>query len=326
MDVERHLDPEIALGISYTPLQGIDFGRWTLDTVPELREFMATMPLPPEPPDHVVREDVVVSDPEGRFDPMVRVFRPRAADAPLPAVLWMHGGGFMFGSGLTDDPRLVQWAESLPAVVVSVEYRMGPEHPFPAALDDCYTALRWMHDESEALGIDRTRLAVAGASAGGNLAAALSLLARDRGEIPLVHQMLIYPMLDDRNLTASSHIVDAPIWSRNANFLGWRAYLGHEPGGDSTPIYAAPTRATDLEGLPAAFVSVGALDIFRDEDVEYALRLWASGVSTELHVYPGAPHGFEVIAPFAAVSVQAERDITNAIERALRPADTERER
>jgi acetyl esterase/lipase len=157
---------------------------------------------------------------------------------------------------------------------------------------------------------------IAGASAGGGLAAGLALLARDRGEVAVAYQLLIYPMIDDRNLTPSSRLAP-PVWSRDANILGWRAYLGPYSGTDDVPVYAAPARATDLAGLPPAFIAVGTLDVFRDEDIEYASRLLAAEVPTELHVYPGAPHGFEAMVPRAAVARQCQRDIDNALRGAL---------
>jgi len=223
----------------------------------------------------------------------------------------------MFLSGLNEDGRLNRWCENFGCVVVSVEYRLAPEDPYPGPLEDCYTALLWTAHHVEELGIDPARLMVAGASAGGGLAAGLALLARDRGEVPISFQLLIYPMIDDRNVTVSSHL-DAVVWSRAANQLGWRAYLGVRHGTDDVPPYAAPARATDLAGLPPAFIGVGSLDVFRDEDVAYALDLLRAGVETELHVYPGAPHGFEMMAAATAVGRRAQRDIDDALARALR--------
>jgi acetyl esterase/lipase len=177
----------------------------------------------------------------------------------------------------------------------------------------------WTAQHAAELGIDPARIAIAGASAGGGLAAGLALLARDRGEVNACLQLLIYPMIDDRCTSASSQMGEAAIWSRGANLLGWRAYLGHEPGAVDVSPYAAAARATDLAGLPPAFIGVGTLDVFRDEDIEYAARLLAAGVPTELHVYPGAPHGFESFAPGAAVSQRFSRDIDDALRRALQP-------
>jgi acetyl esterase/lipase len=318
MDVETTLDAEIAAALAELPIGSIDFGTWSVETVPAMREAMSSMPAPPGPPPTIERYDVVVPDPDGRWDPTVRVYRPKAVTGPLPCLVWIHGGGYMFGSALTDDPRLSRWAEEAPCVVVSVEYRLAPEHPYPAPLDDCYVSLRWTHEHADELGIDPDRIAIGGASAGGGLAAGLGLLARDRAEVPLMFQLLIYPMIDDRNVSVSSQIKGAPIWSREANLLGWRAYLGHDPGGADEPIYAAPARATDLSGLAPTWIGVGSLDVFRDEDVHYALGLLAAGIPTELHVYPGAPHGFESIVPAAAIAIQAGRDIDTALYRALR--------
>ncbi len=316
MDVEANLDPEIAAALAASPIGGIDFGSFTIDSVPQIRDAMAAMPRPELPPPVVPSREVVVDASRDGASPTVRVYEPDGGSAPRACVYWIHGGGYLFGTGLDRDPRLERWAADLDAVVVSVEYRLAPENPYPAPLHDCYAGLEWTARHHDDLGIDRNRIVVAGASAGGGLAAGLALLARDRGEIDLAYQLLIYPMIDDRNVTASSRIDGAPVWSRAANLLGWHAYLGREPGGDDVPAYAAPARETDLTGLPKTFIGVGTLDVFRDEDIDYALRLLAAGVPTELHVYPGAPHGFEMITPTAGVAVRCQRDIDDALARA----------
>ena len=230
MDVEATIDAEIAAALSELPIGNIDFGTWTIETVPSLREMMSAMPPPPEPPPTIERYDVVVPGPAGASDPSVRVYRPRDRSGPLPCLYWIHGGGYLFGSALTDDPRLARWADELACVVVSIDYRLAPEHPYPAPLDDCYAGLLWVAQHADELGIDPQRIAIGGASAGGGLAAALVLLARDKGEVDVWYQLLIYPMIDDRNVDASSMIDGAPIWSRAANLLGWRAYLGDLSG------------------------------------------------------------------------------------------------
>jgi acetyl esterase/lipase len=319
MDVNTNLDPEIAAALAASPIGGIDFGSFTIDTVPQIRDAMATMPRPELPPPAVPSREVVVDVNADGASPTLRVYEPEGRAAPRPCVYWIHGGGYLFGTGLDRDPRLERWASELDAVVVSVEYRLAPEHPYPAPLHDCYAGLEWTAGHHGNLGIDPDRIVVAGASAGGGLGAALALLARDRGEIDLAYQLLIYPMIDDRNVTASSRIDGAPVWSRAANLLGWRAYLGREPGGDDVPKYAAPARESDLAGLPKTFIGVGSLDVFRDEDIDYAQRLLAAGVPTELHVYPGAPHGFEMITPTAGVAVRCQRDIDDALRRATQP-------
>jgi acetyl esterase/lipase len=224
----------------------------------------------------------------------LRVHRPRGAVGARPCLLWLHGGGFVMGDCRMDDPELARWAEELGCVAVSVGYRLAPEHPYPAALDDAYAALRWVAANAGRLGVDPARIGVGGGSAGAGLAAALALLARDRGGPPLAFQYLDAPALDDRMATPSSGWEDASIWPAAANRFAWRAYLGARSG--DVPAYAAPARADDLAGLPPAFVSVGGSDGFVDEDVAYAARLMRAGVPTELHVYPGAPHGFRLAA------------------------------
>ncbi|HXY94735.1 MAG TPA: alpha/beta hydrolase [Acidimicrobiia bacterium] len=322
MDVDATIDPEIAAALAESPIGQIDFGSWDVTTVPTMRAAMENMPRPELPPPTVSSRDVVVDTTDDGAEPALRIYGEGGAGGRA-CIYWIHGGGYMFGSGLMRDARLERWAEEYDCVVVSVEYRLAPEHPYPAPLDDCYAGLAWTARNAGDLGIDPGRIAVVGASAGGGLAAGLALLARDRGEVAVDYQLLIYPMIDDRNRTASSRIVGAPVWSRDANLLGWRAYLGTDPGGDDVPVYAAPARATDLAGLPPTFIGVGTLDVFRDENLDYALRLLAAGVPTEVHVYPGACHGFEMIMPFADVSQRCQRDIDDALGRALQPRATD---
>ena len=223
----------------------------------------------------------------------VRVHRPAGATEPLPCFVSMHGGGFVIGSVDMDDLLFDRWCPLLGVVGVSVDFRLAPETPYPGPLDDCYRALVWTYEHADELGVDRDAIVLHGVSAGGGLAAGLALLARDRGEVPVALQVLDTPMLDDRRVTASSRQDGLAIWNRESNEFGWRSYLGDHFGTDDVPAYAAPTRATDLAGLPPAFVCVGTCDGFRDEDVEYALRLNQAGVPTELHVYAGAPHGYQ---------------------------------
>jgi acetyl esterase/lipase len=318
VDARADLDPEVAAAFAQSPIATIDFGTYDFGSLPGLRDAMAAMPVPPLPPTTTVSEQRRIPGRDGAPDVDVRVYQPTGAHRPAPAVYWIHGGGMIFGSGLNEDPRLNRWAEQFGAVVVSVEYRLAPEHPYPAPLEDCYTGLLWAARHADELGVDRSRLVVAGASAGAGLGAGLALLARDRGEVPIAFQLLIYPMIDDRNVTVSSHL-DALVWSPAANLLGWRAYLGDLHGSEGVPSYAAPARATDLTLLPPAFVAVGTLDVFRDEDIAYALSLLAAGVQTELHVYPGVPHGFEMVVAGTEVARRAQRDIDDALGRALRP-------
>jgi acetyl esterase/lipase len=219
----------------------------------------------------------------------------------------MHGGGLVVGSNRGDDLRFDRWCQKLNCVGVSVEYALAPESRYPAPLEDCYAGLYWLRRNAGELGVDPDRIGIGGASAGAGLAAGLALLARDRGEIPIAFQALIYPMIDDRQITISSGWAD-PVWPPQSNRYGWDSYLG-DLAGEDVPIYAAAARARDLRDLPPTFISVGALDGFADEDIDYATRLRHAGVATELHVYPGAPHGFDSLTPGTAIARQASRDI-----------------
>ena len=247
----------------------------------------------PQLSDAVERTEHVVSE-----DPrvVVRVHRPKGVTGPLPLVYSIHGGGYIFGSYDMDDPKFDRWCPTFGCIGVSVEYRLAPETPYPGPLEDCYVGLKWAWDHRAELGIDESRVVITGVSAGGGLCAGLALLVRDRGEIPVTHQLLECPMIDDRQVTSSSRLDDLLIWSRESNTYGWRAYLGARYGSDDIPAYAAPTRATDLSGLPEALVIVGGADGFRDEDIAYATRLMQAGVPTALHVVPGAPHGVQMFA------------------------------
>jgi acetyl esterase/lipase len=220
-----------------------------------------------------------------------------------------------------DDRLMKQLVTRVGCVAVSVDYRLPPEHPFPAPVEDCYAGLTWLFAHAGELGVDPSRIAIGGASAGGGLAAGLALLARDRREVQVAFQLLIYPMIDDRNDTPASYaITDPRVWHRESNRLGWKAYLGRDGGGDEVSPYAAAARATDLTNLPPAYIPVGALDLFIDENIEYAQRLIQAGVPTELHVYPGAIHGFDAFVPSAAVSKQFKAERDNALKRALHPS------
>jgi acetyl esterase/lipase len=310
------LDPEIAAVLSNVPPDAFDFGSWTIDSIPSERAARAAIPVPPPPPTTTVHRDIVVPGPLGSTVPL-RVYAPPAPAPHRPCIYWIHGGGYFMGSPLTVDVRLNRWVQRLGCTVVAVDYRLAPEHPYPAALDDCDAGLSWTAAHVDELGIDPARIVLAGGSAGGGLAAALALVARDRGGPALCGLVLVYPMLDDRHVTPSSRQPHAFVWSREANLLGWRAYLGREPGSPDVPAYAAPGRLDDVAGLAPTFIGVGALDLFRDEDIAFASRLLAAGVPTELHVYPGAPHGFDVVAPAAAVSRRFDADLSNALERAM---------
>lgn len=252
--------------------------------------------------------------------PSVRALRVRrtAQRGQRPALLWMHGGGYIVGHPKQDAPVLARFALELEITVIAVRYRLAPQWPFPAALEDCYAALRWMRREAAALGVDRDRIAVGGMSAGGGLAASLAQMAKDRGEVDLRLQLLSYPMIDDR--TALRTGLDEShyrLWRAQNNRFAWRAYLSVEPGATQLPPYAAAARREDLSGLPPAWMGVPTLDLFYDEDIAYAHRLSASGVETELHVAEGAFHGFDVVSPRAAVSERFRVSQINALARAF---------
>ena len=218
----------------------------------------------------------------------VRVHRPTGAEGHLPAIVTIHGGGYVIGSYDMDDPLLDRWCPELGIVGVSVEYRLAPETPYPGPLEDCYAALRWTYDHADELGIDRERIGVYGLSAGGGLAAALALLARDRGEVPLAFQLLDCPMLDDRQTTPSIRADGLYVWNARPTSSAGGPTSATLYGTDDVPPYAAAARATDLAGLPPTCVIVGSIDGFRDEDMDYAQRLNQAGVPCELHVIAGS--------------------------------------
>ena len=233
----------------------------------------------------------------------VRVHRAKGADGLLPAVVTIHGGGYVIGSYDMDDPLLDRWCSELGVAGVSVEYRLASDAPYPGPLEDCYAALRWTYDNAGELGIDGARIGIYGLSAGGGLAAALALLARDRGEVPVAFVLLDCPMLDDRQQTPSIRADGLYVWGSGSNDFGWRTYLGDLYGTDEVPAYAAAARADDLAGLPPTCVIVGSIDGFRDEDIDYAQRLNQAGVPCELHVIAGLPHAYLLVPGAAAVQL-----------------------
>ena len=262
-------------------------------------------------------DDRLVPGWEGDPEVPVRVYRPKGGVTPLPGILFIHGGGFIIGSVEAEHIGAALVAADAGAVVVSVDYRLAPEHPFPAALHDCYAALWWLHAEAAALGVDPDRVAVMGASAGGGLAAATALLARDLGGPPLCFQMLQIPELDDRLETPSmQQFVDSPLWNRPLAVQSWKAYLGELWGSDDVPAHAAPSRATDLRGLPPAYISTAENDPLRDEGIAYALGLLQAGVSVELHQFAGTFHGSALVTT-AAVSKRAQHEAALVVRRAL---------
>jgi acetyl esterase/lipase len=317
MSSSHHLvDPELAPALDVLP----PFHTLGPDTLASLRETVAAgARLQVETIDAAA---VVVSEafiPPSGGQPPVRLFlyRPKAAAAALPALLHIHGGGMVMGLPQMRHGGLVEIVRDLGCLVASVDYRLAPEHPFPAGLDDAYAALAWLHRQAEGLGVDRRRIAVGGESAGGGIAAGLALLARDRGELPIVAQMLTYPMLDDRTLgRALAPHAGAFVWGPEANRFGWTSLLGGAPGREDVSPYAAPARCDRLEGLPPTFIGVGALDLFLDEDLDFAGRLARAGVAVDAHVYAGAFHGFDAVAS-AAVAQAFRADWRRSLRRAF---------
>lgn len=241
-------------------------------------------------------------------DTRVVLYEPPKRVRPSGALLWIHGGGMVMGR----PEQFQSWSSTLAAelgiLVVSVDYRLAPEHPFPEGLSDCFTALTWLHEQAAELGVDAERIAVGGDSAGGGLAAALCQSARDRGGPAVCFQLLNYPMLDDRTVLRADHEGRGDfIWTPDSNRFGWTAYLGHEPTPADAPDHAAPSRTADLADLPPAWIGVGDLDLFHDEDVDYATRLEAAGVACELHVEPGMFHGADNVL-MNAPRMRAYRD------------------
>jgi acetyl esterase/lipase len=312
----RHLvDPELLGALDAFPFLG-----FSAESLPLMRaglqQFLAMAPAP-EITD-VTRVERYISGPPGAPEVRVLVYTPDQPAGPRPAYLHMHGGGFVFGVPELNDSGNRRLASDLGCVVVSVDYRVAPETPFPGPVEDCYAALIWLHTHAALLGVDPSRIAIGGESAGAGLAAALGLLARDRGKAPVAFQTLIYPMLDDRTgATSDPHPYTGEfIWTAESNRFGWASLLGGAPGGSDVSPYAAAARASNLAGLPPTFIAVGALDLLLEEDLEFARRLTRAGVSTELHVYPGAYHA-PVMAPEARVAKALRRDVLEAMRRAF---------
>ncbi|MBE1537280.1 alpha/beta hydrolase [Actinomadura algeriensis] len=250
-------------------------------------------------------EERAVPGPDGAPDVSLLICRP-SSPVPTPAIYHTHGGGMVLGNNRMGLVEMLDLAADVGAAVVSVEYRLAPGTPHPGPVEDCYAGLRWTAEHAAELGIDPGRIVVGGASAGGGLAAALALMTRDRGGPALFGQLLLCPMLDDRNDTPSSvQMAGLGVWDRASNNAGWTALLGDARGTDAVSPYAAPARADDLSGLPPAFIDVGSAETFRDEDVAYASRIWQAGGRAELHVWPGGFHGFDMMAPHAALSQDA---------------------
>jgi len=312
----RHLvDPELLPFLDMLPALVLSD-----EVLPEMRARSFPMPVDPDSIEKVDLQRRMIPGPAGAPEVEVHIFTPKQASGARPAILHIHGGGYVGGSAEGVEAALRPTAADIDCVIVSVNYRLAPETRFPGAVEDCYAALAWLFESAAELGVDTARLAVKGESAGGGLAAALALLARDRGEYRLAFQCLTYPMLDDRTCVTKTPNPQTGefLWTPHNNHYGWKALLGVEPGSAGVSAYAAPARAEDLAGLPPTFIATTTLDIFVDENIDYAERLIRAGVACELHIYPGGFHAFD-IAPGPAISAAARRDTLEALRRALWP-------
>ena len=292
--------PDLALGRFIPPLS----------FSPRILKLMGdAKPKVPPVPDDMTIEDVQTDSVS------VRVYRPKSATGRTPALLWIHGGGYLNGSPEQDERSSTEFARDLGITVVSLRYRFGPEHPSPAAVEDAYAGLLYTFGHE---GIDPSRVAIGGASAGAGLAAALALYAHDRGEVTPVFQLLVYPMLDDRTVTRTDlDTRNVRVWTPGSNRFGWTSHLGHEPGLPVASDYAAPARREDLSGLPPAWIGVGSLDLFFDEDVTYARRLLDAGIPCDTFIVPGAFHGFDALFRNKPVSREFWREQARALRGAL---------
>jgi acetyl esterase/lipase len=307
------VDPELLTAIKQFPFPTQSFSSEMLAAA---RNLPAMPPLPPPAPQPFERH---IPGPSGAPDLRLVIVDPAPGAKGRPALLHMHGGGFVSGFAGQFNPFLQAAAQNCGCLVVSVDYRLAPETHFPGSLEDNYTALRWLYKNSDELGVDRKRIAIGGESAGGTHATLLAMAARDRREIPILFQLLIYPALDDRtgSTRQPSSYTGQFVWNAGSNRFAWTSFLGVPAGSATVPAGAVPARVENLAGLPPAFIGVGALDLFVDEDVEYARRLINAGVPTELQVIPGAYHGFDVFVPDAAVSKRFTESWMVALRRAF---------
>lgn len=280
-----------------------------------INALMRVVPLPKADRDIRI-ENILIPSPDARRKIRLRIYRRQSVTAPAPVLLWMHGGGYVMGKPEQNDVGCAEYVRESGITVVSVAYRYAPKYPFPAGLEDCYSALKWVAVHVQQLGVDEKRIAVGGASAGGGLAAALAQLAHDQREVGPVFQLLLYPMLDDRtalrpDLDDGSNVT----WNQESNRYGWESYLGRKCGEQDLPEYAVPARRRDLSGLPPAWIGVGTVDLFHDEAVAYAQRLRECGVKCELQIVPGAFHGFDVFDPQPQVVQDFRRSQISALRR-----------
>jgi acetyl esterase/lipase len=317
-DMSYAIDAELLPWLDMLPSVGLSDNA-SLDTIRARHAEMRNV-LPVYEPEHPLEvRDERVPGPAGAPDVRVKIYGRAERSGPTPGLLYIHGGGFVIGDVEMFEASTMAYADKLGIVVVSVDYRLAPEHPYPAPIEDCYAALTWMASKATELGIDPDRIGIAGESAGGGLAAGVALLARDRGGPALVFQYLGVPEIDDRLETPSmTAYVDTPLWNRPNAIFSWKSYLGDiEPGGPDVPIYAAPARVTDHSGLPPAVVTACQFDPLRDEDIAYAQGLMRAGIPTELRHYAGTFHGSATVTE-AAVTKRMQADALADLRRGLK--------
>jgi acetyl esterase/lipase len=300
-------------------IKKMGFGSITADNLSTARGRSPTIPPLAEP----AWTEKLIPGPRGAPDVRVYVINARSSQPARPAILHMHGGGFVLGNAKAGIANLQAIAQALACVIVTVDYRIAPETKFPASLEDNYAALRWLHRKAPEMGVDPSRIAVMGESAGGGHAAMLAIAARDRGEIPVIYQALIYPMLDDRtgSTRKTPPYQGVLVWNPGSNRFGWTSLLGVPAGSSKVPYGAVPARLSELRGLPPAFIGVGSIDLFVDEDIDYARRLVDSGIAVDLHVVPGGFHGFDA-APDSSLAQNFKASLLDALRRAFESADT----
>lgn len=294
----------------------------TLERIPMLRKKAEEMSMTDDQlrqGGKVDFEERQVPGPQGAPEIGLLICRPSGSNQQLlPCLYYMHGGGMITGNKRSTIQFLADWIISFNVVFVSVEYRLAPEHPDPAPSEDCYAGLVWISEHAQELGIDASQITVSGTSAGAGLAAAIALMARDRNGPKIQGQLLHCPMLDDRDRTVSTQQYDGiGIWDRQSNIVGWTALLGDQKGKPNVSPYAAPSRAQDLSNLPPAYISVSSAEVFRDEDIDYAQRIWQAGGIAELHVWPGGYHGFNLFGLKTTLSKQAIEASANWYRRLL---------
>lgn len=282
-----------------------------------IRLLISSMPAPKAPEDVSIK-NIKIDNKDRNAKIKLRIYQPVHLENAAPVLLWMHGGGYIIGKPEMEDTICIQFVRELGISIVSVDYRLAPKHPFPAGLEDCYSALMWAKQNSESFGFDSSRIAIGGTSAGGGLAASLAQLAYDRKEVSPIFQLLTYPMLDDR--TALHRDIDdsnSPTWSQKSNRFGWESYLGKHYGADEIPAYSVPARREDLSGLPPTWIGVGTLDVFYEEDMIYAQRLKEAGIECDLNIIEGAFHGFDVFDQQLSIVQEFRKSQIDALKKHL---------